>query len=217
MKKYNILLVDDHTIMLDGITHILKNVEFIGSIRTATSSDDALEILNTQEIDIAVLDISIGEIGGLELLKIIRDKYVDIKVLMLSMFNDIEHISEAIGSGANGYVTKMKAGDCIILALQTILKGHSFYSRDINEKIRNFIRHTNILRKPKQEYELSDSDKELLKYLTSGKTMREIAEKMNLSHRTIESRMKNLMIKTKAENRIMLVVKAITEGLIDLT
>ena len=219
MEKIRVALVDDHQIVRDGIKALLEgspNIEVVGEAETAT------EILNKIELikpNIVIVDISLPDISGIELTKRITEKYLDIKVIVLSMHTTQEFIFNAIKSGAKGYLPKNITRNELIDSINAVSNGKEYFSKDISEIIlKNYLKQVkNPERTPDyQEQELTVREKEILKLVAEGYSNQLIAEKLFISVRTVESHKNHIMQKLELTTTVELVKYALKNRIIDL-
>ena len=212
MKK--ILLVDDHAIIRDAIrTYFEQNDQYELSAE-AKNGIEALELLKQNSFDLVLSDISMPEMDGLELMQSIKSSFPDQKVLVLSMFSDNAQIKKMIEYGANGYILKNATRDELFMAIEEILSGKNYYSKEVYDTLISSI----AKRKPKErlalEVDLSDREKEVLILIANEYTNQEIADKLFISHRTVESHKRNLLDKTGCKNVAGLVMYAVERDIV---
>ncbi len=213
-SKHTLLVVDDHKIIRDGIRFYFEEDEEFVIKNEAENGLQALELLTDNEYDIILTDINMPEMDGVELMKNLKDNYPDQKVLVLSMFNEAAYINKMIANGANGYVLKKSDKAELVKAIQTILRGEDYYSDEVYKTIVGNI----AGRKPKQrltlETELTDREKEVLVLITEEMSNQEIADRLFISIRTVETHKRNLLEKTGCKNIAGLVMYAVERNLV---
>lgn len=213
MKKIKILIADDHTMFLQGIISLLEqepNIEIAGK---AINGLEALEIIEKQSIDLVILDISMPEMDGIELSKILKKKYAAIRILVVSTHSNVSIISRLIRIGVNGYLLKNAEKAELLKAISTIANGDNYFSEETEEK-----HLSNNLRIEKQVStltELSSREKEILILIAHEYNTAEIAEKTFISLNTVNTHRKNLLSKLNAKNTAGLVKYAVENGLVD--
>ncbi len=215
--KTKIYIADDHQIVIDAIKSAIElqsdQFEFVGS---ALNGDEAINACKTQQIDILILDISMPKVDGNEVLKYITDEYPQIKVLVLTMYDDLKNIREMIANGAKGYILKNKGAQFVVEALTKIRDGEEFFSNEVAQiAIRDFMPSSNLKEKTNKEKILDllkEDDVELLGWITLGLGNKEIAVRMHRSISAIESRKKNLSKKIGARNALDLMRFAMENG-----
>ena len=220
MSKIKVLIVDDHQIVRDGIKRILKDEDDIELIGTVGSGKEALDFIKGDNPDILITDLSMPNMSGIELTEKLKKLYPDIKVLILSMFNNEEYIVSSIQAGAKGYLPKQDSTTEILLeAIRTISVGDEFYSPSISKIVlKSFInnaKNTSIGDVAKK-HQLTSREKEILKLYVEGCTNNEIAEKLNLSVFTIKTHKNNIMQKYNFKSTVEMIKFALRINIVKL-
>lgn len=210
-----IMLVDDHKIVRDGLKyHFEDNPEYKISLE-AENGQVALDLLKENMVDIVITDISMPVMDGIALLQEIREKHPDQKVIALTMLGEITHIKNMISHGVNGYLLKNSSEKEILLAIDEVMNGNNYFSKDVTQSL---IDDLTGKRKPKQrltlETPLSKREKEVLQLISQELSNQEIADKLFISVRTVDSHKHNLLEKTGAKNVAGLVLYAVEHDLI---
>ena len=213
MTKIKILIADDHTMFLQGIISLLEqepNIEIVGK---AVNGLEALQVIEQIPVDLLILDISMPEMDGIELSKILKKKFPSIKILVVSTHSNVSIISRLIRIGVNGYLLKNAEKAELLKAINTIASGDNYFSEETEEK-----HLSNNLRIEKQVStltELSSREKEILVLIAHEYNTAEIAEKTFISLNTVNTHRKNLLSKLNAKNTAGLVKYAVENGLVD--
>ena len=189
----SILIVDDHPLVGDGITTMLRDIAYLQIAGICRTGQEALNYLKDQEPDIILLDISLPDTDGLDLCGIIRKKYGQVKMLALTSTNEAGIISQFLARGGNGYLLKNMERAELLQAIDDVMNGRIFLSSAANQKLLEQYRSANDAMK--QAPILTRREKEILLLLYEGLNGPQIAEKLILSHYTIETHRKNLMQK----------------------
>ncbi|RLD60086.1 MAG: DNA-binding response regulator [Bacteroidetes bacterium] len=206
-----ILIVDDHQVVLDGIQSMLEQEEGISIAGKSMNGTDALEFLKTNPVDVALIDINMPGMDGIELCKAIRKNHPEIKVLALTTFNEVSFITNMMKSGASGYLLKNTTKEELIAAIKTIQKGEQYLAREVQEKLISASfgkKDTAFIPK------LTRREKEVLKLILEEFTTKEIAEKLFISTATVETHRLHLLNKLGVRNTAGLVKVAIEKGLV---
>lgn len=213
-----VLLVDDHTIVRDGIKALLTGTDDISIVGEASNGRDLLSLLKTIGPDIILLDISLPDYSGIELCEIIRREYPDTQVLFLSMYTTEEYIFNAIKAGAQGYLPKNISQAELLLAIRTISRGTEYFS----ESISNIILKSYIKKAQDKEPEnlnpensLSKRELEILRSFAEGYSNPQTAERLFISTRTVESHKNHIMQKLGLKSTVDLVKFAIKHRIIE--
>ncbi|HCT31181.1 MAG TPA: DNA-binding response regulator [Bacteroidales bacterium] len=219
MSKIKVLIVDDHQIVRDGIQRILKDeidIELIGSV---SSGKEALNFIKCNNPDIVIADLSMPNMSGIELTETLTKLYPDIKVLILSMFNNEEYIVSAIQTGAKGYLPKQDSTTEILLeAIRTISSGDEFYSPSISKIVmKSFVNNVKNagVGEIAKKHQLTIREKEILKLYVEGCTNNEIAEKLNLSIFTVKTHKNNIMQKYNFKSTVEMIKFALRNNIVE--
>ena len=215
MSKIKIIIVDDHQLVTDCISLFLKDSEEVEVIGVAHSGQEALKLLKEQRPHVILLDISMPEMTGIEATEIIKKQYSEIKVLILSMHSDYNNISDAIDAGADGYVPKDVASEELVDAITTVNNDKNYFHTSISDEI---IKNYATKRKKSTTLlpQLTKRELEVLKLFAEGYNNNEIADKLFLSVRTIESHKNHILQKTNMKNSVELIKFAIKNKIISL-
>ncbi|MEP1033543.1 response regulator transcription factor [Ekhidna sp.] len=209
-----LLLVDDHQIIRDGIRFYFEGDEEFVIKDEAENGLEALELLKENEYDIVLTDINMPVMDGVEFMKSLRENYPDQKILVLSMYNEAGYINKMIALGANGYVLKKSDKNELVDAIKKVLDGKDHYSDEVYKTIIGNI----AGRKPKErltlEADLSEREKEVLVLITNEYSNQEIADKLFISIRTVETHKRNLLEKTGCKNIAGLVMYAVERNIV---
>jgi DNA-binding NarL/FixJ family response regulator len=219
MESIKVILVDDHQLVRDGIRSLIKDAKNIDVIEEASDGYELLEKLKTTKPDIIVLDVSMPRLSGIETTKKITQEFPDVKVLVLSMFTSEEYIFNAIKAGAKGYLPKNTSKKELLEAIYSINAGNEYFSDSISNIIlKSYIKKTktNDDYSGKKQNVLSSRELEILTLFAEGNTNQEIAEKLFLSIRTVESHKNHIMQKLELKTTVDLVKFAIKNNIIQL-
>ncbi len=213
-KKIKIVLADDHNIVLDGLKSLIRETPDIEVIGAAHNGNEALQIisLNRSEIDIAVLDIEMPVMDGLETTRRILADFPKIKVLILTMHEKDSFIQEIVKAGASGYILKDHSSNELVNALRTIDAGQDYFSNRVKDVIFKSLQNKE---KSNQEIKLTKREKEVLRLIGRSFSSKEMASELNVAPSTIETHVRNLFDKLGAKNRMDLVRYAINNGYLD--
>jgi len=215
MAKYKILIADDHAMIRDGIKSLLKqNKEYV-VMGEAVNGVEAVEKYRTMHPDLIILDISMPEMNGMEASKKILESDVDARIIMLSMHDDEEYISKCIEQGVKGFVVKDESGKELDYAIRSVLEGKNYFSNHVQQVIVNKYTHAAAKRKQKEtEVKLTTREIEIVKLISEGLTSQEMADKLFISPRTVETHRANLMKKVGVKNSIELVKRVEKMGVL---
>jgi two-component system, NarL family, nitrate/nitrite response regulator NarL len=212
-RKTRILIVDDHTMFLDGITEIIKNTSLYDVVETASCGDDALEIISNTTIDLVITDLRMKNMDGNELSKVLKTKYPNIKILVVSMHNDHSLINQLLENGVSGYILKNTGKQELLAAIHDINCGKTYFGEEVKS---NFINSKVVgLNSSDENIPLTKREKEVLNLIALEHTTNEMAEKLFISLNTVETHRKNILKKFKVRNSIGIVKRAIELGLLN--
>ncbi len=214
--KIKIIIVDDHQIIRDGIEAMLLSEDKIEVIGTAHDYNALIKIPDYQKADLLILDIALPDKSGIEIARKFTEKHKNIKILMLSANTDEEIIIESIKSGAKGFLHKDTSTEEFTEAIYSVCNGDEYFGEKLSKLIyKSYISHVKNKPKPSQ-IKLSDREIEVIKLLSDGQSSKEIANKLFISPRTVESHKANILEKLELKNNIEIVKFAIKEGIVKL-
>jgi len=211
-----ILIVDDHTLVRDGIRALLTLVADIEVVGEATNGKEALEKVKELAPDVVLMDLAMPIMGGLEATRRIRKEFPGTKVLALTQYDDSEYVIPVIEAGACGFVTKMGAFSELTSAIQAAYNGESFLSSSAAAALIEEYQQKASLDGKDPYQQLTDREKEVLKLVVEGHTAREIADMLVVSPKTVEGYKTNLMNKLNIHNQTDLIKFAIRKRVITL-
>ncbi|MGV8860609.1 MAG: response regulator [Pseudomonas sp.] len=200
-----IALVDDHSLVRDGIRALLGVRPSFDVVGEAENGAQALDLCGRVSPDILLVDIGLKDMNGLELTRLLRIQYPDIKILILSMYDNHEYIATSIRAGASGYVLKNAPSKEIIAAIEAIATGGTFYSAEVALKL--------ATRKP-DETELTPRESQVLIGLAQGLNNKTIARELAISVRTVETHRLSIRRKLNVDKPAGLVKYAMEHGLL---
>jgi DNA-binding NarL/FixJ family response regulator len=213
-----LILTDDHQIVRDGIKAMLADADGIRIIAQAESGAELFELLKTIEVDVIVLDIELPDMSGIDICGQLAADYPDIKVLILSMYTGEEFIFKAISSGAKGYLPKNTNRDELVKAIRTLASNQEYFSQVISDiMLKGYIQKAKSKSADLKDLsELSKREIEILRMLAEGYQSNEVAEKLFISIRTVESHKSHIMQKLEIHTTVELVKFAIRNKLIEI-
>lgn len=202
---YNVLVVDDHPVLAEGLRSLLANYKMCQNADIAASGKECMAKLKDRNYDLMFLDINLPDANGIELCDKIHREYPGIKILALTSFNEFTCVNNMMTNGASGYVLKNAMPEEIIKGVETVMNGDIFLCHEVD-----------ILMKKKTDKHiyLTRREIDLLRLITEGFTYQEIADKLFLGSETVKSYRKNLLCKLNAKNTAALVRIAIEEKLV---
>lgn len=203
MDKIKILLVDDETLLLESLEIILtlNDMEVVG---TAHDGNEALSILQKQECSLALVDLNMKGMGGIELIGRLRKEHPDIRILVLTTFYDDKNITTAISGGADGYLLKDSGKDAILGAIEQIMGGRNVIDGRVMNRLAEIMSST--AKKEALPDSITEREKEVCTLLAQGLTNRQIADKLYISEGTVKNYISSIYDKTGIHDRAKLIV-----------
>ena len=217
MGKIRVLVVDDHTIVRDGICAQLGLAGDITVVGEASNGRDALDLVKRLEPDVVLMDIAMPIMGGLEATHQIHKGFPNIKIIALTQYSDKEYVYPVLEAGAHGFISKTAASSELVTGIRCVYRNDSFLSPSIAKLLVEDFRKGNGFRKDHDPYEeLTDREREIFRLLAEGYTINDIAEKLVISPKTAEGHKTRLMSKLDIHNRADLVKYALRKGIITI-
>lgn len=204
-----LLLADDHFLVLDGLELLLSTFDFVERVKSTSDYMSLKKALEQEEYDILLLDIHFGKFDGREIIIDVKKKYPSLKVIALTSYSDMATIKSAISVGFDGYLLKTDSRNEIEKALKVVITGEKYFSSQTQQ---TFFETQTF----KPNLELTQREKDILQLIVEEKTTKEIAEKLFISEKTVETHRGNLMLKLEARNIAGIVRKAIMLGLVEI-
>jgi len=218
MKKIRILIADDHSIVRTGLRLLLSSSTEFSVVGEASSGEEAIAFVTRQKPDIAIVDISMPTMNGIEATHHIKEINPNTKVIILTIHEDEEYVFQMLRAGASGYILKDAGKNELFAAIRAVNSGDRFFSPGISKMmIDEFVNraHANGAKPPAQKPLLTKREIEVLKLIAEGLTNPEIASRLYLSARTVDTHRTNLMRKLKIHDIAGLVTYAITRSIMD--
>jgi two-component system, NarL family, invasion response regulator UvrY len=210
--KINILIVDDHAVVREGLKYILSKVDDFTVIGEASNAPDTMASLRKDPCDLVLLDLSLPGKTGVELLKMIRDEFPRLRVLILSTYPEDQYAVRVLKQGASGYLTKESAPEQLVTAIRRVAGGGKYISAAMAERLLDEIAANN---EHAPHELLSDKEFEVFKLIAKGKSLTEIAGDMHVSIKTISTHRTRILEKTGFRANADFTRYALERGLID--
>jgi DNA-binding NarL/FixJ family response regulator len=213
METINVAVIDDHQVVINGLAAMLASRHDVRIVYTTTDAEELQNFLSRNETDVLLMDIQMPGIGGIELCKLVLKKTPEVKIIAFSSFDDSHFVKQVMRNGASGYLLKNTDSETLVAAIQAVVNGEEF----IDESIRKILLHESLKGQRRSIFDipLTKREKEILKHVAEGLSNQEIADKLFISMRTVETHRLNLSQKLAAKNTASLVREAIKRGLID--
>lgn len=210
MHSRSVLIVDDHPIVRQGLIQLINAESDLDVCGDAASVDEALDLLETAEPNVVILDLSLPDSDGLELLKKIRKENRHLPVLVLSMHDESMYAERLLSAGANGYIMKQAAADQLLIALRRVLAGGVYVSEGLGALMIERISGDGRRATANPIERLSNRELQVLNLIGQGRTTREVAETLNLSVKTVESHRQRIKKKLNLQTSAQLVKFAVS-------
>ncbi|HLR35071.1 MAG TPA: response regulator transcription factor [Tissierellales bacterium] len=202
-----VLIVDDQALIREGLTMMLSLFNEIRIVCEAKNGKEAIDILSKKDIDVILMDIRMPVMDGVEATKIIKGKYPDIKVLILTTFNEDEYIFEGLKYGADGYILKDVSSDELVEGIKTVHKGNLLLQSEVATRVVEAFKdsHTNIEGKSKLKT-LTPREEEIALLVGEGKTNKEISTLLYITEGTVKNHITRILNKLKLRDRTQLAI-----------
>ena len=216
--KLYIIVTDDHRLFRKGLCALLEDFNMVDKIDEAENGKTLLEMIEQgdQIPDLVLLDINMPELDGVETSKILKEKYPEIRIIIISMEEDVQLVTHLVDIGVDGYLLKNADPDELELAIRMTSKNDYYFSSSLTNSLLRSSRKEKKLGTRSQSVQFSDRELEVLELMCQEKTAAEIAEKLSLSKRTVEGHKQSLLFKSEARNVAGLIIYAIKQNLVSI-
>jgi len=217
MEAIKVLLVDDEKLVVDGLKIILETYEDIMVISTAHNGEEALKECRKSSPDVVLMDIRMPKSDGVMGTKLIKKEFKDIKILILTTFNDVQYIHEALKYGASGYILKDSDYDLIYEGIKACMKGNVVINPEVASKIISEnveYSQKSSIDKIKKDYDLSEKEISIIKEVANGFSNKEIGEKLFLTEGTIKNNISAILSKLELRDRTQLTIFAFKNNIV---
>jgi DNA-binding NarL/FixJ family response regulator len=216
--KCKIFLVDDHKLFREGLSFVISQMEGFEVVGEAPNGEVFLKMIDDLDVDIVLMDISMPDLDGIAATSRVLEKRPDLKVIVLTMFDEEEYYSKMIQAGVSGYILKESGKEELAKAINTVFMGETYFPQKLLDYFVSNLNNPKSFKESakRKQYVLTPRENEILKLICQGFSNAEIAERFSLSLRTIEGHKSNLMSKTGVNNSTSLVMFAINNHLVDI-
>lgn len=211
-EKIRVLIADDHAIIRQGLKQILSDTDDLEVTGEADGGVPAVQMIRDHQYDVVLMDVSMPDRNGIDSLKLIRKENPRLPVLMLSMHPEEQYAIRALRAGAAGYLSKQGAPEQLVTAIRQVASGKKYVSAAVAEELANSVNED--FDRPAHE-KLSDREYQTLCMISSGKTLTQIAEQLNLSVKTVSVYRARLLEKMKLRNNAELTHYGLKHGLVE--
>jgi DNA-binding NarL/FixJ family response regulator len=203
-----ILIADDHQMFIDGLRSILDKQNNIEIVAEALNGVQAVKMAGENNIDLVLMDVNMPKLNGIEAARTIKEQFPNVKILLLTMYGTRDFIEKALEINVDGYILKNTGKEELMTAIATLMRNEKFYSEEVKNS--SFARKTSNV----QEVHISKREVEVLKLVAQELTTAQIADKLFISHHTVDTHRKNLLSKLGLKNAAGLVKFAMQKGYI---
>lgn len=210
-----VVLADDHQMFLDGLVLLLKDVEDIECVGTANDGIAAKKLIEESHVDVALLDIGMPQLNGIELTRLLAEESPEVKVVILSMHKDKRPIAGALEAGAHGYIIKEEGRGELVNAIREVYHGREYYSTSVTQTIMSSLRKATRSSSEVAHESLTKRELDVLRLIVEGHSTPEIAEKLFVAKSTVASHRKNIHSKLGINNVNQLITYTLKHGLLD--
>ena len=214
MASIRVLVVDDHPIVRQGIASLLSNYAEFDIVGEADNGTEALALVSAREPEVVLLDIRMPGESGLDVLRRIQDSQPDTKVLMLTSFDDDEHVLGALRDGARGFVLKNVSDEMLVNAIRSVSRGDTVLSPQITERVVQYALADGGGASVVQTGEFNQDERQILHMLTEGASNVEIGEALFISISSVKRKLRTIFDKLKVESRAEAAAEAVRRGVV---
>ena len=208
-EKIKILIIEDHKLIVEAWTNILNSVDEFEVCASADNTNDAIKLAHIHRPHIVLMDINLKGSSGFEATENIINQIPKVKVIGLSIHDDLSVVKKIFSLGATGYLTKNSSKKELIESIHRVYKGEKFICEEINER---FSKTNKMDEKDSNKKELTTKEIEIIKYITQGLTSKEIGEMLKISNRTVDTHRHNILKKLEIPNSAQLSTWAKEKG-----
>ncbi len=212
MDKIKVMIVDDHLVVREGLKQLLEIEEDIRVVAEAGSGLECLEMVEKTPPDLVFMDVRMPGISGIETARLLCQRHPQVKVIVLTIYEDDRYVREAIKAGAKGYVLKKVGREELIRIVRDVMADRPFLDPSVASAVFEHLK--GGAAETRSEATLTQRELEVLQHIAAGKSDRAIGERLHISEHTVRSHIKNLYRKLGVSSRAHAVAKALTEGII---
>lgn len=207
-----VLIADDHHVVRRGLVFFLKTQQEIEIIGEAKNGLEAVEMMQTHQPDVVLMDLDMPVMNGIEATRQIKLNYPDVKIMILTSFSDQDHVIPAIEAGASGYQLKDIEPDILVQAITQLMKGeHQLHPKATSHLLTHLTNKNNTERQPLEE--LTKRELEVLREIAKGKSNKEIASSLFITEKTVKTHVSNLLSKLELADRTQAALYAVRHGI----
>ena len=209
-----VMIVDDHLVVREGLKQLLEIDNDMKVIAEASTGLKCLELLEKVSPDLILMDVRMPGISGIETTRLISQKYPNVKVIMLTIYEDDQSVTEALQAGAKGYILKKVDREELIQVIRHVMEDRAFLDPTVAATVLNHFKRNEMPIKGEKKAQLTQRELEVLKWMAAGYTDHKIAESLYISEHTVRSHIKTLYRKMGVSSKSQAVVKAMHDKII---
>ena len=213
--QVKILVADDHKVFREGIISLLQHIPELCVVAEAGSAEEAISETKKHQPNLVLMDITMGDSNGIEATAILKNNFPGLNVLVLTMHDEYSYISKVLKAGASGYILKDAGKDELISAIRAVASGNTFFSQRVSSSILRNLLPNEKIKQEKKGVALTKREIEILKLITEEYSNTQIAAKLFISARTVDTHRRNLLEKIGVKNTAGLVKYAIKHGIVE--
>ena len=216
VDKIRVILADDHALVRQGIRQFLEEANDISVVAEAANGEEAVRLVEQHRPDVAVLDVQMPVLNGIEATRQIRARFPGIRILILTAYDEDPYVFALLQAGANGYILKSADADDLLQAVRRVYRGESVLSPEVTEKVVRQIQQGGPAQAAKQVESLTAREIDVLRLAAQGRTNRAIGRELDISDRTVQGHLANIYGKLNVASRTEAVTEALKRGWIVL-
>ena len=214
MKPYRIIIADDHSLIRKGIKSIISQTENMEVVSEAADGQELIDQIGEHQPDMVILDISMPKMNGIETVSILRERFADVRILILTMHAQAQYVYQTISSGAHGYLLKDDSDTELCTAIETVHQGKIYISPQLVSEVSGGMVSAIHDQKESPLVKLTKREKQVLRMVVKGKTSKQMAETLCLSPRTIDHHRASLLKKFKKKKTVDLVNHVVRNSIV---
>jgi len=207
-----IVLVDDHKIVREGTRQLLEQSSDLNIVAETARGEDAIRLCDELHPDVVVMDVHMPGMSGIEATRVICSRHPDVRVLILSAYDDDRYIFPLLDTGANGYLLKTASGSDLADAIRAVFRGETVLDPQIIWKVRTRYSQTQLYRSSEMTEGLTEREMSVLRVVARGRSNKEIAESLGISNNTVQVHLRNIFGKMGVGDRLQAVAYAMRSG-----
>jgi DNA-binding NarL/FixJ family response regulator len=215
VRKVRVMIVDDHLVVREGLKQLLEVGGDIEVVAEVSSGLDCLHVIEQTLPDIIFMDIKMPGINGIEITRLLTEKHPRIKVVILTIYDDNQYVTEAVKAGAKAYMLKDASRKDFLEVIDHVLQDKAFLDPNVTASVFDELKRSARTSSGNEKVAMTTRELQVIKALVDGLKDREIAESLNISEHTVHSHVKNVFRKLKVSSRSQAISKALQAGLID--